>query len=71
MLTRNENNRQLCLAKELTMKEIQRLDLKPNDFDDIIMTEKFVIQGSKIFYLYDVSLEPFPEGIFEAENLVE
>ena len=53
------------------MKEIQRLDLKPNDFDDIIMTEKFVIQGSKIFYLYDVSLEPFPEGIFEAENLVE
>jgi hypothetical protein len=35
------------------------------------MTEKYVIQGSKIFYLYDLAHESFPEGIFESENLVE
>ena len=35
------------------------------------MTEKYVIQGSKIFYLYDLAHESYPEGIFESENLVE
>lgn len=35
------------------------------------MNDKYAIQGSKIFYLYDVGDEPFPEGIFEAEELIE
>ena len=29
------------------------------------------MQGDKIFYLYDLSNDPFPEGIFEAEELIE
>ena len=70
-LTRNQNNRMLNYEKELTMKEIQRLDFNPNPFDYIIMNEKYAVQGSKIFYLYDLSNEPFPEGIFEAEELIE
>lgn len=53
------------------MKEIQRLDFKPRAFDNVIMNEKYAIQGSKIFYLYDLIGDPFPEGIFEAEELVE
>jgi hypothetical protein len=71
MLTRNENNRKLSLNKELTMKEIQRLDFNPAEFDNTILTEKYIIQGSKIFYLYDMSHEPFPEGIFESEDLIK
>jgi hypothetical protein len=35
------------------------------------MNEKYAIQGSKIFYLYDLIGDPFPEGIFEAEDLVK
>jgi hypothetical protein len=30
MLTRNENDRSLTVRKELTMREIQRLDFKPS-----------------------------------------
>lgn len=53
------------------MKEIQRLDFKPKPYENVIMNEKYVIQGSKIFYLYDLIDGPFPEGIFEAEDLVK
>lgn len=53
------------------MKEIQRLDFKPCEFDSILLNEKYIIQGSKIFYLYDLAQEPFIEGIYEAENLIE
>ena len=35
------------------------------------MNQRYVIQGSKIFYLYDCDKEPFPEGIFESEELLE
>ena len=52
------------------MKEIQRLDFNPVAFDSVIMNEKYAIQGSKIFYLYDLIGDQFPEGIFEAEDLV-
>ena len=71
MLTRNDNDRTLTIKKELTMKEIQRLDFKPREFDSVLLNEKYVIQGSKIFYLYDLAQEPFIEGIYEAENLIE
>ena len=70
-MSRNENNRKLTLQKELTMKEIQTLDFKPNDFDSVIMNEKYAIQGNKMFYLYDNADEPFPEGVMESENIVE
>ena len=69
-MIRNINNRSLILEKELTMKEIQRLDFNPVAFDSVIMNEKYAIQGTKIFYLYDLFGDQFPEGIFEAEDLV-
>jgi len=34
------------------------------------MNDKYAVQGSKIFYLYDLSNDPFPEGIYEAEELI-
>ena len=42
-LTRNANNRMLNYEKELTMKEIQRLDFNPQPFDFIIMNEKYSV----------------------------
>lgn len=71
MLARNDNNRKLTHIKELSMKEIQTLDFKPKAYDDVIITDKYAIQGTKIYYLYDLSEEPYPEGIFEAEELIE
>ena len=68
-LCRNENNRQLYIEKEVTLKEIQRYDFQPNPFDDFLLSEKFAVFKSKMFYFH--SAEPFPEGIFEADNLVE
>ena len=53
------------------MKEIQRLDFKPDQYDHVIMNEKYAIQGSKIFYLCDIAGDPFPEGIFEADDFIE
>jgi hypothetical protein len=70
-LSRNQNNRFLTHEKEMSMKEIQTLDFLPIDFDTVIMNEKYAIQGTKIFYLYDMNGDPFPEGVFEAEELVE
>ena len=60
----------LTCEKELTMKEIQRLDFKPDQFEKLILNEKYVIQGNKIFYLYDIIGDVFPEGVFEAEDLI-
>lgn len=70
-MVRNLNNRSLNHEKELTMKEIQTLDFNPVAFDSVIMNEKYAIQGNKIFFLYDLIGDQFPEGIFEAEDLVE
>lgn len=42
-LSRNENNRSLSFEKELTMKEIQRLDFTPKAFDSVIMNDKYAI----------------------------
>ena len=54
-LVRNENNRRLALRREFSLKEMQRLDFKPRCFDDLILTDRYAIQGATIFYLYDVS----------------
>jgi hypothetical protein len=70
-LVRNENNRHLTLRREFSMKEMQRLDFKPRCFDGLILTARFAIQGPTIFYLYDVSEQPYPEGIFEAEKIIK
>jgi len=35
------------------------------------MNGKYALQGNKIFYLYDNSLEPFPDGIMESEDILE
>ena len=43
MLERGENNRQLSLYKEFTMKEMQTLDFRPSDFDNVLMTSKYVV----------------------------
>jgi hypothetical protein len=34
------------------------------------MNDKYALQGNKIFYLYDVSEQEFPEGIMESEEIV-
>tara|TARA_B110000285_G_C14863317_1_gene485613 strand:+ start:179 stop:457 length:279 start_codon:yes stop_codon:yes gene_type:complete len=52
------------------MKEMQTLDFRPIDFDDILMTNKYAAQGNKFFYLFDNTEEPFPEGIMESEDIV-
>ena len=52
------------------MKEIQTLDFKPIDFDSILLTDQYAVQGNKMFYLYDCAEEPFPEGIMESEDIV-
>ena len=71
LLSRNANNRTLTNVGEVTMREIQTLDFKPHDFDNVIMNDKYAIQGNKIFYLYDNAEDPFPEGIMESEDIVE
>jgi hypothetical protein len=43
MLTRNDNDRSLKVRKELTMREIQRLDFNPTQFDNVILNEKYAI----------------------------
>ena len=70
MLERGENNRQLSLFKEVTMKEMQTLDFKPAEFDNILMTSQYAAQANKLFYFFDVTEEPFPEGIMESEDIV-
>ena len=50
---------------EATMKEIQRIDFVPTRFDTTILHQRYAIQGSKVFYLYNLAEEPFPEGIYE------
>ena len=70
-MTRNENNRFLNIVAELTMKEIQRLDYLPKPFEEVCLKDKYTIQGSKIFYLYNLAEDPFPEGVYEAEELIQ
>ena len=43
MLKRNDSDRNLTILKELTMREVQKLDFKPVHFDNVILSEKYVI----------------------------
>ena len=70
-LVRSENNRQLYVEKEVTLKEIQRYDFNPKEFADYLVDEKYGVFKQKMCYFYDAAGEPFPEGIFEADELIE
>lgn len=71
LLERDSNSRELFITQESTMKQILRLDFKPSPFDTVILAKNYSIFNSKIFYLYNQEDDPFPEGIFEAEELME
>lgn len=68
---RNQGQRELNIYQESTLKEIQQLEYKPELFDNIILEEKYSIFKSKAFYFYNSSKEPYPQGVFEAEELLE
>ena len=70
-LTRNINDRQLQISNELTMKDIQRFDYTPGDFDCFLLDEKYSVFKSKIFYFFNRGKNIFPDGILEAEDLIE
>jgi hypothetical protein len=70
-LTRNENQRLLTVDCETTLKEIQKLDYTPKGFDKFILREKYSVYQSKLFYFYELDKNEFPQGILEAENLIE
>jgi hypothetical protein len=42
-LTRSEGNRMLHIEGEFTMKEINSLDFKPRDFNQVILTDQYAI----------------------------
>ena len=53
------------------MKEIHTIDFRPKPFDTTIICNNYAIQGKRIFYLFDISEEPYPDGVFESEDLVQ
>ena len=55
----------------MTLKEIQRYDFNPEEFADYLVDEKYGVFKQKMCYFYDAAKEPFSEGIFEADELIE
>lgn len=53
------------------MKEIQRGDIKPSHFDKYLLTDKYTVFKEKMVYLRDIYKTPFPDGIFDTEELVD
>jgi hypothetical protein len=53
------------------MKDIQRFDYIPGDFDNFILDEKYSVFKTKIFYFQSLGNETFPDGILEAEDLLD
>jgi len=43
--------------------------MQPEDYDTLLLFKKFAIFKSKIFYFYKDT--PYPEGILEAEDLLD
>lgn len=70
-LVRSANNRKLSAEKTVTLKEIQRYDFNPKAFDNYLVSEKYGVFKQKMFYFYDATDEPFPEGILEADELMD
>jgi hypothetical protein len=70
-LTRNENNRRCVISNEMNMREITRLEFTPQPFENIILRERYGIYKSKLFFFYNSDDGPWPEGMLEAEELME
>ena len=66
---RKNNYRDLEFRGELSIKEFSRQDVVKIDFKKCIITENYLIYGSKLFYLYKD--EPYPDGIMDTEELLE
>jgi hypothetical protein len=43
--------------------------MKPKDYDAVLISARYSIWKNKIYYFYKDA--PYPEGILEAENLLE
>lgn len=70
-LVRSKNNRWLHPEKEVTLKEIQRYDFTPEEYDNSLVEGKYCVYRSKMFYFYNILDDPFPVGIFEADTLID
>ena len=68
---RNKGERQLHKVNESKLKLIQTLEYLPKDFDEQWITRDYAIFKSKIFYFYDSLKEPYPDGIMDAEDLID
>lgn len=55
MLRRLGQSRNLFIIKELVMEMMQRIDYEPSHFSDPFICEKYALEKSKIFYLYQVN----------------
>ena len=68
---RNNGERRLTLINEQTLKDIQQLEYIPEDYDPQYLSNRYSIFRSKIFYFHPALGDPFPEGIMEAEDLID
>lgn len=69
-LKRMKEQRHLIEEKELNIKDKDRPNYeKSRLFDELICNDKYLIQKSKIFYLYDD--EPLDQGILDMEELTK
>lgn len=66
-LVRSKSSRELFIEAEMHMREIQRLELRPRPFEDIILRERYVLFRSKIYFFYNAKVGPWPEGMLEPE----
>ena len=55
----------------MNMKEIQKLELTPKPYDNIILRERYTLFRSKIYFFYNTEVGPWPEGMLEPEQLLE
>ena len=58
VLTRNQNNRFLYVSKVLAMRNIEKMDFKVKAFEKSIFNDRYIINGNKLFYLYDTIKGP-------------
>lgn len=64
-------SRQLKKVGESHIKDIDKLEIKFDDFDRQIFNENFIIEGTRILYPYDSKQQQYQDGIMEREDLVE
>ena len=59
----------LSIVGKYSLKEIQQIQINTSDFDDMLVSKRYAVFKGKIFYFYKDS--PYPEGILEAEDLLD